>query len=275
MAEICQEFLPRGVLNVLTRFGRRVPAEPLAEHPLVRKTLLSPARPEVGKIIMRAAAELFAKPVNTFSTPRGRTPDRFQPSIGHERRILGGLEHDRCCPAHRAGAIFSPPARPAHSMGLSRRPRDRLPPRVAEHMLAERIVRLQLAGQPAEIAKDIGRQPRLGPRLSPQGMAGLQRNRAGEFLVRTRSLRLPTTTRGRGPRGDDFARRPGRLWRRLDGAVSHRPAVSPRGTSAIGQRFAGFSTLQKLPDMLSTKRRRSASAHGQFDRGHGLGNQQE
>src|SRR6266436_1147835 len=55
MAEICQEFLPRGVLNVLTGLGEEC-GGPLAEHPLVRKLSFTGST-EVGKIIMRAAAE--------------------------------------------------------------------------------------------------------------------------------------------------------------------------------------------------------------------------
>src|SRR6266436_6579512 len=55
MAEICQEFLPRGVLNVLTGLGEEC-GGPLAEHPLVRKLSFTGST-EVGKVIMRAAAE--------------------------------------------------------------------------------------------------------------------------------------------------------------------------------------------------------------------------
>jgi acyl-CoA reductase-like NAD-dependent aldehyde dehydrogenase len=55
MAEICQEFVPPGVLNVLTGFGEEC-GGPLARHPLVRKLSFTGST-EVGKIIMRAAAE--------------------------------------------------------------------------------------------------------------------------------------------------------------------------------------------------------------------------
>jgi acyl-CoA reductase-like NAD-dependent aldehyde dehydrogenase len=55
MSEICEEFLPRGVLNVLTGLGEEC-GGPLAEHPLVRKLSFTGST-EVGKIIMRAAAE--------------------------------------------------------------------------------------------------------------------------------------------------------------------------------------------------------------------------
>ena len=55
MAEISQEFLPRGVLNVLTGLGEECGGA-LAQHPLVRKLSFTGST-EVGKIIMRAAAE--------------------------------------------------------------------------------------------------------------------------------------------------------------------------------------------------------------------------
>jgi acyl-CoA reductase-like NAD-dependent aldehyde dehydrogenase len=55
MAEVCQEFLPPGVLNVLTGLGEECGA-PLAQHPLVRKLSFTGST-EVGKLIMQAAAE--------------------------------------------------------------------------------------------------------------------------------------------------------------------------------------------------------------------------
>jgi acyl-CoA reductase-like NAD-dependent aldehyde dehydrogenase len=55
MAEICQEFLPPGVLNVLTGLGHEC-GGPLAENPIIRKLSFTGST-EVGKIIMRAAAE--------------------------------------------------------------------------------------------------------------------------------------------------------------------------------------------------------------------------
>jgi acyl-CoA reductase-like NAD-dependent aldehyde dehydrogenase len=55
MAEICSEFLPPGVLNVLTGFGEEC-GGPLARHAVVRKLSFTGST-EVGKIIMRAAAE--------------------------------------------------------------------------------------------------------------------------------------------------------------------------------------------------------------------------
>ena len=55
MAEICQEFLPPGVLNVLTGYGEEC-GGPLANHPKIRKLSFTGST-EVGKVIMRAAAE--------------------------------------------------------------------------------------------------------------------------------------------------------------------------------------------------------------------------
>ena len=55
MAEICQEFVPAGVLNVLTGFGQEC-GGPLANHPKISKLSFTGST-EVGKVIMRAAAE--------------------------------------------------------------------------------------------------------------------------------------------------------------------------------------------------------------------------
>jgi acyl-CoA reductase-like NAD-dependent aldehyde dehydrogenase len=55
MAQVCQELLPPGVLNVLTGLGEEC-GGPLAEHPAIRKLSFTGST-EVGKLIMRAAAE--------------------------------------------------------------------------------------------------------------------------------------------------------------------------------------------------------------------------
>jgi acyl-CoA reductase-like NAD-dependent aldehyde dehydrogenase len=55
MAEVCQEFLPPGVMNVLTGLGEECGAA-LAQHPAIRKLSFTGST-EVGKLIMRAAAE--------------------------------------------------------------------------------------------------------------------------------------------------------------------------------------------------------------------------
>jgi acyl-CoA reductase-like NAD-dependent aldehyde dehydrogenase len=55
MAEICQEHLPKGVLNVLTGLGEECGA-PLTRHPGVCKLSFTGST-EVGKLVMEAAAE--------------------------------------------------------------------------------------------------------------------------------------------------------------------------------------------------------------------------
>ena len=55
LAEVCQEFLPPGVLNVLTGLGDECGA-PLANHPAVRKLSFTGST-EIGKLVMRAASE--------------------------------------------------------------------------------------------------------------------------------------------------------------------------------------------------------------------------
>jgi len=55
LAEVCQEFLPPGVHNVLTGLGEECGA-PLANHPMVSKLSFTGST-EVGKLIMRAASD--------------------------------------------------------------------------------------------------------------------------------------------------------------------------------------------------------------------------
>src|SRR5215468_11918422 len=55
LAETCQEFLPPGVLNVLTGLGQEAGAA-LANHPMVSKLSFTGST-EVGKLIMRAASD--------------------------------------------------------------------------------------------------------------------------------------------------------------------------------------------------------------------------
>ncbi|RTL49516.1 MAG: aldehyde dehydrogenase family protein [Bradyrhizobiaceae bacterium] len=58
IAEICQQFLPPGVVNVITGYGEECGA-PLASHRLVRKVSFTGST-GVGKAIMRAAADRLA-----------------------------------------------------------------------------------------------------------------------------------------------------------------------------------------------------------------------
>ena len=55
MTRICEQFLPKGVLNVVTGLGEEAGAA-LSGHPVVRKLSFTGST-EVGKIIMRAAAD--------------------------------------------------------------------------------------------------------------------------------------------------------------------------------------------------------------------------
>src|SRR6476620_1780934 len=55
MAKVCQEFLPPGVINVLTGTGEEC-GGPLAQNPAIMKLSFTGST-EVGKIIMRAAAD--------------------------------------------------------------------------------------------------------------------------------------------------------------------------------------------------------------------------
>ena len=55
VAEICQQFLPPGVLNLITGYGEEAGAA-LAKHALVRKLSFTGST-EVGKLIMHAAAD--------------------------------------------------------------------------------------------------------------------------------------------------------------------------------------------------------------------------
>ena len=55
VAEICQEFVPKGVVNLITGTGPEC-GQPLSEHPGIRKLSFTGST-EVGKLIMRAAAE--------------------------------------------------------------------------------------------------------------------------------------------------------------------------------------------------------------------------
>src|SRR5271163_4147505 len=96
------------------------------------------------------------RPVSTLSTPGGR----------NSWRAFGGLQYQRIAGAKRR--------RDLQRAEQDRRvPRDdcpydtqRLASRIAQHLLAEgNGLALQLAGEAAEIAEDIGGEPRLAARL--------------------------------------------------------------------------------------------------------------
>jgi acyl-CoA reductase-like NAD-dependent aldehyde dehydrogenase len=92
MAEICQEFLPPGVLNVLTGTGEEC-GGPLAQNPIIQKLSFTGST-EVGKIIMRAAAERIV-PVS-LDTRRQEPVDRLsrcRRRLGRRRRHLRHAVH--------------------------------------------------------------------------------------------------------------------------------------------------------------------------------------
>ena len=84
VARLCAEFLPPGVVNVLTGYGEECGA-PLALHPLVRKLSFTGST-EVGKSIMRAAAERIV-PVSLELG--GKSPAIVFPDADDERTVDG------------------------------------------------------------------------------------------------------------------------------------------------------------------------------------------
>jgi betaine-aldehyde dehydrogenase len=84
MAEICQEFLPAGVLNVLTGLGEEC-GGPLANHPKIRKLSFTGST-EVGKIVMRAAAERIV-PVSLELG--GKSPSIVYPDVDEDWAVDG------------------------------------------------------------------------------------------------------------------------------------------------------------------------------------------
>ncbi len=97
LAEVCQELLPPGVLNVLTGFGEECGA-PLANHPSVQKLSFTGST-EVGKLIMRAASDRRACLARTRrQEPVDRLPRR--------RRGLGRRRRDRRDALHPPGTIL-------------------------------------------------------------------------------------------------------------------------------------------------------------------------
>jgi betaine-aldehyde dehydrogenase len=102
MAEICQEFLPAGLLNVLTGLGEEC-GQPLAEHPLVRKLSFTGST-EVGKIVMRAAAERIV-PVSLELG--GKSPSIVYPDADEEwvvDGVIAGMRFTRQSQSCTAGS---------------------------------------------------------------------------------------------------------------------------------------------------------------------------
>jgi len=93
VALICQEFLPAGVVNVLTGYGEECGAA-LAQHPLVRKLTFTGST-EVGKLVMRAAAERIV-PVSLELG--GKSPAVVFPDADDDRvvdGVIGGMRFTR------------------------------------------------------------------------------------------------------------------------------------------------------------------------------------
>lgn len=83
-AKICQDFLPKGVLNVVTGLGEEAGAA-LSAHPTVRKLSFTGST-EVGKIIMRAAADRIV-PVSLELG--GKSPSIVYPDANEDWAIDG------------------------------------------------------------------------------------------------------------------------------------------------------------------------------------------
>ncbi|MFI5001976.1 MAG: aldehyde dehydrogenase family protein [Reyranellales bacterium] len=84
MAEICQTYLPPGVLNMLTGFGEECGGA-LANHPGIRKLSFTGST-EVGKIVMRAAAERIV-PVSLELG--GKSPSIVYPDVDEDWAVDG------------------------------------------------------------------------------------------------------------------------------------------------------------------------------------------
>jgi betaine-aldehyde dehydrogenase len=84
MADICQQFLPPGILNVLTGYGPDAGAA-LANHPGIAKLSFTGST-EVGKVIMRAAAERIV-PVSLELG--GKSPSIVYPDVNEDWTVDG------------------------------------------------------------------------------------------------------------------------------------------------------------------------------------------
>jgi betaine-aldehyde dehydrogenase len=84
VAQICNDHLPPGVLNLVTGYGEEAGA-PLARHPLVRKLSFTGST-EVGKLIMHAAADRIV-PVSLELG--GKSPAIVFPDADEQRTVDG------------------------------------------------------------------------------------------------------------------------------------------------------------------------------------------
>jgi len=102
MAEICQEFLPTGVLNVLTGLGEECGAA-LAQHSAIRKLSFTGST-EVGKLIMRAAADRIV-PVSLELG--GKSPSIVYPDADEDwvvEGVIAGMRFTRQSQSCTAGS---------------------------------------------------------------------------------------------------------------------------------------------------------------------------
>ncbi len=102
MAEICQQFLPPGVLNVLTGLGEEC-GGPLAQHPIIRKLSFTGST-EVGKIVMRAAADRIV-PVSLELG--GKSPAIVYPDVDEDwvvDGVIAGMRFTRQSQSCTAGS---------------------------------------------------------------------------------------------------------------------------------------------------------------------------
>jgi acyl-CoA reductase-like NAD-dependent aldehyde dehydrogenase len=84
MARVCAQYLPPGVLNVVTGLGEEC-GVPLAKHPLVRKLTFTGST-EVGKFIMGSAAERIALASLELG---GKSPQIVFPDANDPRAVDG------------------------------------------------------------------------------------------------------------------------------------------------------------------------------------------
>ena len=102
MAKICQEFLPPGVINVLTGTGAEC-GGPLAENPAIMKLSFTGST-EVGKIIMRAAADRIV-PVSLELG--GKSPSIVYPDANEDwvvDGVISGMRFTRQSQSCTAGS---------------------------------------------------------------------------------------------------------------------------------------------------------------------------
>lgn len=102
MAKICQEFLPPGVINVLTGTGAEC-GGPLAENPAIMKLSFTGST-EVGKIIMRAASDRIV-PVSLELG--GKSPSIVYPDANEDwvvDGVISGMRFTRQSQSCTAGS---------------------------------------------------------------------------------------------------------------------------------------------------------------------------